>query len=114
MGDGELAGTRGGFVGDSRGTRWGFSGDSRAFRGTRSENDAEFHRFQGDSSETTVAFYNIKKGELMWWCFLVFSSVCGIAHVLKIYAPRVAYFAFLCSRRSGLHAGRGAEVNYNE
>ena len=57
-----------GFPGDSRGTRWGFSGDSRTFRGTRTKKWCPKPTFQGDSRETTVGFYNIKKGCLDYTC----------------------------------------------
>ena len=57
-----------GFPGDSRGTRWGFSGDSRTFRGTRAKKLCPEPTFQGDSRETTVGFYNIKKGCLDYTC----------------------------------------------
>ena len=51
-----------GFPGDSRGTRWGLSGDSTTFWGTRPQKWHPKPTFPGDSLETTVGFYNIKKG----------------------------------------------------
>ena len=44
------------------GTRWGFPGDSLPFRGTRSATMGILLGFRGDSPETTLCFYNIKKG----------------------------------------------------
>ena len=66
--------------GDSQGTRWGFPGDSRSFWGTRSEKRSIFLGFQGDSPETTLGFYKIKKGVVRCWVW----------HAERCRAPRLA------------------------
>ena len=51
-----------GIRGDPRGTRWGSAGDPPTFWGIRAEKGGFWLEFQGDPSETTAVFYNIKKG----------------------------------------------------